>query len=99
MKKLEPIFFFIGEILAVLLVVVWAVLIINSNFEFITNATVMNILTVIKEYGGLLLIGVVGLEAMCKRNFIFFLIFCLLVALIVIFLFFPGTYQQLINMV
>lgn len=43
--------------------------------------------------------GVVGLEAMSKRNFIFQIIFLALLALIVIFLFFPGTYENLIGIV
>lgn len=40
-----------------------------------------------------------GLEAISKRNVIFQIIFVLLLALIVVFMFFPGTYENLIGIV
>ena len=98
-KKTEKLFDIIGEILAVLLVIVYIVLIINANFPFIENATVMNILEIARTYGSLLLVAVVGLEAMSKRNFLFQLIFIALLALIVVFLFFPDTYNSFIGMI
>ena len=95
----EKIWDIIGEILAVVLVVVYALLIINASFSFIPQGTILNILEIIRTYGSLLLVGVVGMEAMCKRNFIFRIIFLLLIAVIVVFLFFPGTYDNFINLV
>ena len=97
-KKMEKVFDILGEILAVLLVVVFALLIVNATFEFLPDG-VLNIFEVIRNYGSLVLIAVVGLEAMSKRNFIFQIIFLALLALIVVFLFFPGTYDNLINIV
>ena len=97
-KKLSGVFDIIGEILAVVLVVVYALLIINANFDFLP-ATVLNIFKIIQTYGALILIGVVGLEAMTKRNFILQIIFLALMAIIVIFLFFPGTYENLIGLI
>lgn len=99
MKWSEGIWDIIGEILAVLLVVVYAVLILNANFCFITNETLYKILDIIRTYGSLALIAVVGLEAMCKRNIILRIVFYLLCALIVVFLFFPGTYENLIGVI
>lgn len=98
-KKTEKIWDILGEILAVLLVVVYALMILNANFNFITNSTILTILDYARTYGSLLLVGIVGLEAISKRNFIFKLIFVLLCALIVVFLFFPGTYQNLIGLI
>ena len=69
-KGLEKVFDIIGEILAVVLVIVFALLILDANFHFLPD-TVLNIFTVIKEYGALILIAVVGCEAMSKRNFLF----------------------------
>ena len=89
----------IGEILAVLLVLVYAALNINADFSFIPEGTIMNILEVARTYGSLLLVAIVGLEAMSKRNIIFQIIFLALLALIVVFIFFPGTYENLINIV
>ena len=72
MKSLEKLFDIIGEILAVVLVITWAVLILNANFGFLDEVPVLyNILSVIRNYGGLVLIAVVGLEAISKRNIIF----------------------------
>ncbi len=97
-KGLEKVFDIIGEILAVVMVVVFALLIINANFSFLPTS-VLNVFEVIRTYGSLVLIAVVGLEAMAKRNFIFQIIFLALLALIVVFLFFPGTYENLIGLI
>ncbi|MGN0823096.1 MAG: hypothetical protein ACI4NG_04920 [Candidatus Gallimonas sp.] len=98
MKKLEKVFDILGEILAVLLVVVYALWIINLNFDFLPEK-VLYAVTLIKEYGLLLLVAVVGMEAMSKRNLIFRIIFYLFVALIVVFMFFPDTYASILNFV
>lgn len=97
-KGLEKVFDIIGEILAVVMVVVFALLIINANFSFLPDA-VLNVFEVIRTYGSLILIAVVGLEAMAKRNFIFQIIFLALLALIVVFLCFRGTYENLIGLI
>ncbi len=99
LKGTEKIWDILGEILAIILVIVYALLIINASFSFIPEGTFLNILEIIRTYGSLLLVGVVGMEAMSKRNFIFRIIFLLLIAVIVVFLFFPGTYENFINLV
>lgn len=99
-KKMEKVFDIIGEILAVVLVIVFALLIIDANFSFLDNvAWLKNIFEIIRNYGALVLIAVVGLEAMAKRNFIFQIIFLALLALIVVFLFFPETYSNFMGMI
>jgi hypothetical protein len=98
-KVMEKFWDIVGEILAVALVVVYALLILNANFNFISNVTVLKIFDFLRTYGSLVLIGVVGLEAMAKRNFIFKLIFLILCAIIVVFLFFPDTYSNLIGVI
>ena len=99
LKGTEKIWDILGEILAIILVIVYALLIINASFSFIPEGTFLNILEIIRTYGSLLLVGVVGMEAMSKRNFIFRIIFLLLIAVIVVFLFFPGTYENFITLV
>ena len=96
-KKSEKFFDIIGEILAVVLVLVYVVLILNANFSFIPEGVFLNILEILRTYGSLILVGVVGLEAMSKRNLVFQIIFIALLALIVVFLFFPGTYENVDN--
>lgn len=96
---MEKVWDIIGEILAVVMVLVYALLIINANFSFIPEGTFMNILEILRTYGSLLLVAVVGLEAISKRNIVFQIIFLALLALIVVFMFFPGTYENLIGII
>ncbi len=99
-KTLSKICDVLGQILAVVLVLVFALMIIDANFPFISKVPVLyNIMSCVLHYGTLLLIAVVGLEAMFKRNIVFLIIFLLLLALIIIFLFFPGTYENLFNFI
>ena len=98
-KKMEKVWDIIGEILAVVMVLVYALLIINANFSFIPEGTFMNILEILRTYGSLLLVAVVGLEAISKRNIVFQIIFLALLALIVVLMFFPGTYENLIGII
>lgn len=90
----------VGEIVAVVLVLTWITLLANAQWNFLKDVPeVLKVLNIAKEYGGLILMGIVGLEAMSKRNIIFRLIFIAFLAIIVIFLFFPGTYENLIGMI
>ncbi len=99
-KKLSGVFDIIGEILAVVIVVVFALLIIDANYPFLSNVSwLYNICKIIMQYGTLVLVAIVGLEAMVKRNIVFLIIFCALLALIVVFLFFPDTYQNFLNLI
>lgn len=97
-KVLEKIFDILGEIMAVLTVVLYAVLIINANWSFIPEGVFLNVLLIMKNYAALAVVLIVGLEAVVKRNFIIKLLFILLVAVIVIFQFFPGTWANITNL-
>ena len=98
MKNLEPLFDLIGEILAVIMVAVYILTLANAQWQFINSTTILNILAVMRMYGSLLLVAVVGMEAMSKRKFLLRIIFYACIAIIVIFLFFPATYQNLLQM-
>ncbi len=90
----------VGEIVAVVLVLVWIVLLANAQWNFLKDIPeLLNILNIAKAYGGLILMAIVGMEAMSKRNIIFRIIFLAFLAIIVIFLFFPGTYENLIGLI
>ncbi len=97
MKSMEKIWDTLGEILAVILVVAYAVLILNATLQFITNETVLFILDILRNYGTLALIGVVGMEAMCKRCLALKIVFFVFCSVIVVFLFFPATYDNFIG--
>jgi len=96
MKKFWDI---LGEILAVVLVFAYALWILNGNFHFIKDVTALKVIDILRNYGSLALIAIVGLEAISKRNIIFKIIFLALMALIVIFMFFPGTYNNLMGQI
>jgi len=94
-KTLEKILDILGEICAVLTVVLYAVLIINANWTFIPAGLFFDILLVVKNYAALAVVLIVSFEAMVKRNFVFKVIFLILLAVIVLFQFFPGTWANI----
>ena len=96
--KLEKLFDVLGEILAFVTAVVWVLVIINQNFNFLPTE-VADILTVSKSWLLLALVGVVGFEATVKRNIIIRLIFYVLLAVLIIFHCFPGTYDYLVCLI
>lgn len=98
--SMEKVFDVIGEILAVVYILVFVLLLIDAQWPFLSNVEwLYNVFKIIWQYGAFVIAAIVGLEAMVKRNLIFFLIFCALIALCVIFMFFPGTYQNLIGLI
>jgi hypothetical protein len=100
MKKLEKLFDILGEIIAVVMVVLYVVALINAQWPFIPKGSFFDsAMKIMLTYGALLLVAVVGLEAISKRNLIFRIIFYALLAVIIIFMFFPATYTQLIGLI
>lgn len=100
MKKFEKVFDILGELLAVVCVVAYILTLANAIWGFLDRQLlVLQILDIVRAYGSLALVAVVGMEAMSKRNIIFRVVFYLAIAVIVVFLFFPETYQMLLGMV
>ena len=93
-EGLEKILDTLGEILAFITVALYAVLIVNATWTFIPQGTFFNILLVAKNYASLAVVAVVGLEAVVKKGFILKLIFIILLAIVIIFQFFPGTWAN-----
>ena len=96
--KLEKLFDVLGEILAFITIVVWVLVIINQNFNFLPG-TIADILSVSKSWLLLALVGVVGFEATIKRNILVRLVFYILLAILIIFHCFPGTYDYLVGLI
>lgn len=88
----------LGKFMAIVILIVWVVLLANAIFSFIPETAVgfLNVLNSIRLYGGLILVGVVGLEAVSGRGFIVKLIVVALIAIVIIATFFPSVYNQLI---
>lgn len=97
-ESLEKVLDVLGEILAFVTAVVWALVIINQNFPFLPQV-VVDVFNVVKAWLLLVLVGVVGLEATIKRNFVIRLIFYIVMAILIIFHCFPGTYDYLVGLV
>lgn len=93
--QLEKVFDFLGEIIAFLVIAIWAVYIIDTNFVFLPEV-LRNIFAYVRYWGLLVLVAVEGFECTIKRNIIIRLIFYILLAVVVIFSFFPDTYNMLI---
>ena len=96
--KLEKVFDALGEIIAFVAVVIFALTILNYRFKFLPE-NVAGVFEIIKLWVGLLLIAVTGLECTIKRNIIIRLVFYVLLAICIIFMFWKDTYDYLINMI
>ena len=97
MKKLEPLFDKLGEILAIVLVATYILLITNGTWDYIQSEDVLHVLNIINRFGALALVAIVGMEAMIKRNILFFLLFVAACAFIFIFLFMPDTFASIMG--
>ncbi len=95
MKKLLD---WIGGVAAFLTVVVYVLLMVHGNWAFLPEA-VYNILVVVKFWAPLAVVAIVGLEFVSNKPFIVKLIFYIMVAGVVIFMFFPGTWNQFVGIV
>ena len=96
--KLEKVFDFLGEIIAFFTIVIWAVWCVDTNVSFLPS-TVRSILDFAKNWGTLLLVAVEGFECTIKRNIIIRIVFYLLLAVVIIFQFFPDTWAAIMTKV
>lgn len=96
----KQIFDVIGCIAAVITVLVYVVLCINSTWSFIPEGSfIMNTLQVIRTYAPLIVVAIVGLEFFADKHIAFRIIFYIAIAIVVIFMFFPGTWGQFVGLI
>ncbi len=88
----------LGGIAAFLTVAVYLVLIIHGNWAFLPEK-VYNVLVVIRTWAPLVVVAITGLEFVSTKGFILKLIFLIALAGIVIFMFFPGTWNAFVGIV
>ena len=93
---LQKVFDFLSKLCAFVLVVTYVVFAINSNWEFITNETAIMVIQYIMYYGPLGIAALVAVEFAVTRNLIVQIFVYVLVAAMIIFQFFPGTWQSII---
>ena len=90
----------IGCIAASITIFNYVVLCINAQWTFIpSDSFIMNVLKVIQTYAPLVVVGIVGLEFVANKNLIIRIIFYIFIAIIVIFMFFPGTWENMVGII
>lgn len=90
----------IGCIAAVITILAYVLLCINAQWTFIpADSFIMNVLRVIQTYAPLVVVGIVGLEFVANKHIIFRIIFYIMIALVVIFMFFPSTWSQFVGII
>lgn len=93
----------LGEILAFLTVALWVFMFFQYTFGFISETamvgssswTVIGLLEYIKIWATLLVLGLKGFEFALKRGIIIFIIYAVLIAACVIFMFIPNVWESL----
>lgn len=90
-EKMEKVVDVICEILGTLTIAFMVFVFINRAFGFIKSETVKNILESILIIAVLLVLALVGLQFALKRGIFMLIIFALLVAAAVVFIFFPDV--------
>lgn len=90
----------VGMLAAVITIIAYVVLCINAQWSFIpADSFVMNVLRVIQTYAPLVVVGIVGLEFVSTKGLITKLVFYIAIAIIVVFMFFPSTWSNLVGIV
>ena len=89
----------LGKIAAIVTIIVTLVLIFNNNFHFLTNATILQIFGYITAYGNIILLGIVGYEAVAKMPFAIRILFLVAIAVVVLAQFWPDVFQKIIDFV
>lgn len=88
----------LAETVAFLTIVLFLVLLINANWEFIHSESIMNVLNIMKFYAPFVLTLIVGLQVTSRQPFLVRIIFYIAIAMIIVFQFFPGTWDNFINL-
>ena len=99
MKALSKLFDILGKIIAIVWLLAFVLWVTNANWGYLDTIPVLvKILSIIKEWGALLLVAVVGFEAASRK--IWLLIpFLIILAACIIFMFFPGATDAIFNLV
>lgn len=96
----KQIFSAIGCLAAALTIVVYLVLCIHSAWPFINETSfIYNVLIVVRTWAPLVVVGITGLEFVSNKGLLIRVIFYVAIALVVIFMFFPSTWDGFVGIV
>lgn len=87
----------LAETIAFFTIILYLVLVINANWSFIPAGSLFNILNALRIYAPLALLLVVGLQLTAKQPFALRIIFYVTIAIIVVFQFFPATWENFVG--
>ncbi len=89
----------VNKLLAFVVLLTYALFAINLKWTFITNDTLLNILEIIMHYGPLAICSLVLLEFAAKRNIVIKIVIIAIIAIAIIFQFFPDTFNWVVGKV
>lgn len=90
----------IGMLAAAITILTYVVLCINATWEFIpADSFVMNVLKIVQTYAPLVVVGLVGLEFVSTKGLVTKIIFYVAIAIVVVFMFFPGTWNNVVGII
>lgn len=90
----------IGCIAAIVTIVAYLVLCIHSQWNFIDETTlVYKVLLIIRTWAPLIVVGIVGWEFVADKSLLWRILFYVAVGLVVICMFFPGTWNEFVGLV
>ena len=95
----KQIFDVISGIAAVVTVLVYLILCINATWTFIpAGSFIYNLLQVIKAWAPLLVVALVGIEFFADKHVSLRIIFYVIIAAVVIFMFFPNVWDKFVGL-
>lgn len=90
----------IGGIAAVVTVLAFVILRIDAQWNFIdATTTLYRVLLYVERWAPLVVVAITGWEFVSTRGLLFRVIFYVAVALVVICMFFPNTWNQFVGLV
>lgn len=90
----------IGMLAAVITIIAYVLLCVDAQWSFIpTGSFVYNVLSVIRTYAPLVVVGIVGLEFVANKSLLIRIIFYVAIALVVVCMFFPATWSNFVGLV
>jgi len=99
-EGLSKFFDILSKILALVALVTYALVIVDTSIvSFLTDANINTIILKILYYAPLFLVSIVSIEFAVKRNIVLQIIIYVIIAAVIIFSFFPETWQSILNLI
>lgn len=96
---LKKFFSILGGLMAFLTIVAFAFILINAQFNLVHNEVVLQVLAYVQTYALIATVGITALEFASDKGIAVFVVTALLIAVVVIFTFLPGTKDVIIGWV